>query len=309
MKKALSLLLIITIICSCFVPSFAANTATLSVSADKTSANVGDTITVYVKISDNSKLSAFIIALNYDTDYFQYVEGSATVGSQMIIVNGKMVSIPILDDSNKGKIDFAWAYADVLNSGGTVFTAKFKVTKIGGNFSIYLDVATDGNNNKVTSSIATKGLTIACAHGGAKWTETKAPTCTTKGEKKATCSTCGQALKETIPTVAHTYGEWVVITPATETEAGLKEHSCTACGAKETAEIPLVETTTTETTTQETTTQEQTEATTKAEDKDDNKKDKDGISPVIIGIIGFVVGVCVGCGVMFVVLGKKKKED
>ncbi len=300
MKKALSLLLIITIICSCFVPSFAANTATLSVSADKTSANVGDTITVYVKISKDSALSSLDFYLNYDSSAFTYVSGSATASS---------LFDASVNDSVGGKIKLSGASIEVVNSAGTILTAKFKVTKVGGSLSVSVNVAADGDNNKVTSSIATKGLTISCAHGGAKWTETKAPTCTTKGEKKATCSTCGQALKETIPTVAHTYGEWVVITPATETEVGLKEHSCTACGAKETAEIPLVETTTTETTTQETTTQEQTEATTKAEDKDDNKKDKDGISPVIIGIIGFVVGACVGCGVMFVVLGKKKKED
>ena len=300
MKKTLSLLLIITIICSCFVPSFAANTATLSVSADKTSANVGDTITVYVKISKDSALSSLDFYLNYDSSAFTYVSGSATASS---------LFVASVNDSVGGKIKLSGASIEVVNSAGTILTAKFKVTKVGGSLSVSVNVAADGDNNKVTSSIATKGLTISCAHGGAKWTETKAPTCTTKGEKKATCSTCGQALKETIPTVAHTYGEWGVITPATETEVGLKEHSCTACGAKETAEIPLVETTTTETTTQETTIQEQTEATTKAEDKDDNKKDKDGISPVIIGIIGFVVGVCVGCGVMFVVLGKKKKED
>lgn len=300
MKKTLSLLLIITIICSCFVPSFAANTATLSVSADKTSANVGDTITVYVKISKDSALSSLDFYLNYDSSAFTYVSGSATASS---------LFVASVNDSVGGKIKLSGASIEVVNSAGTILTAKFKVTKVGGSLSVSVNVAADGDNNKVTSSIATKGLTIACAHGGAKWTETKAPTCTTKGEKKATCSTCGQALKETIPTVAHTYGEWVVITPATETEVGLKEHSCTACGVKETAEIPLVETTATETTTQETTTQEQTEATTKAEDKDDNKKDKDGISPVIIGIIGFVVGVCVGCGVMFVILGKKKKED
>lgn len=300
MKKTLSLLLIITIICSCFVPSFAANTATLSVSADKTSANVGDTITVYVKISKDSALSSLDFYLNYDSSAFTYVSGSATASS---------LFVASVNDSVGGKIKLSGASIEVVNSAGTILTAKFKVTKVGGSLSVSVNVAADGDNNKVTSSIATKGLTIACAHGGAKWTETKAPTCTTKGEKKATCSTCGQALKETIPTVAHTYGEWVVITPATETEVGLKEHSCTACGVKETAEIPLVETTATETTTQETTTQEQTEATTKAEDKDDNKKDKDGISLVIIGIIGFVVGVCVGCGVMFVILGKKKKED
>lgn len=293
MKKALSLLLIITIICSCFIPSFAANAVTLSLSADKTSANVGDIITVYVKISKDSALSSLDFYLNYDSSAFTYVSGSATASSHFVAS---------VNDGVSGKVKFSGASIDVVNSAGTILTAKFKVTKVGGSFSLSVNVAADGDNNKVTSTIATKGLTISCAHGGAKWTETKAPTCTTKGEKKATCSTCGQALKESIPTVAHTYGEWVVITPATETEAGLKEHSCTACGAKETVEIPLVETTTTETTTQETTTQEQTEATTKAEDKDDNKKDKDGI-------ISFVVGVCVGCGIMFIVLGKKKKED
>ena len=295
MKKALSILLVIAIFCLCFIPSFSANTVTLSVSADKTSVNVGDTITVYVNISKDSSLGALDFYLNYNTEYFTYVEGSATASS---LLNA------VLNDGTSGKIKFSGASVGVVNTAGTLLTAKFKVAKVGGSFSVSVNLASDGDNNKVTSSVATKGITTSCAHGGAKWVETKAPTCTAKGEKKATCSTCGKELTESISTVAHAFDEWVVVTPATESELGLKEHTCTACGAKENAEIPLLETTTTETTTQL-----DVETTTKAENIGNGEKDDNGNSRLIECVISFVAGACVGVGIVFLILGKKKKEN
>lgn len=297
MKKALSLLLIITIICSCFIPSFAANAVTLSLSADKTSANVGDIITVYVKISKDSALSSLDFYLNYDSSAFTYVSGSATASSHFVAS---------VNDGVSGKVKFSGASIDVVNSAGTILTAKFKVTKVGGSLSVSVNVAADGDNNKITSSVVTKGLLTSCAHGGASWIETKAPTCITNGEKTATCSTCGKTLKELIPSVAHVFGEWVTVTPATETEVGLKEHFCTVCGKIESAEIPLVEAI--ETTTVESTT----EATTKALENDskniDNDYEDSKTIQIVCGVVSFVAGALVGVGIMFVIFSKKKKE-
>jgi hypothetical protein len=297
MKKVFSLILTFIIICTCFIPAFAANQVTLSVTADKTSVNVGDTITVYVKLSKDSALSALDFYLNYDESSFTYVEGSASASS---------LFIASFNDGIQGKIKFVGASVDVVNSAGTVLTAKFKVKNVVGAFSISVDVAADGDNNKITSSVVTKGLSTSCAHGGASWIETKAPTCITNGEKTATCSTCGKTLKELIPSVAHVFGEWVTVTPATETEVGLKEHFCTVCGKIESAEIPLVEAI--ETTTVESTT----EATTKALENDseniDNDYEDSKTIQIVCGVVSFVAGALVGVGIMFVIFSKKKKE-
>ena len=96
------------------------------------------------------------------------------------------------------------------------------------------------------------------AHTYGEWTVTPA-TCTTKGEKKHTCTVCGHVETEPIPaldhkwrsdndathscergdkTEAHSYGEWTIVTPATCTTAGQKQHTCAVCGHVETQEIP-----------------------------------------------------------------------
>ena len=88
MKKILSITLAILMLTVCFIPSYAAN-STLSVSADKTSADVGDTITVTVSISANSGLGGLDFNLNYDTNCFQYVSSSSSALFEMPLILGQ----------------------------------------------------------------------------------------------------------------------------------------------------------------------------------------------------------------------------
>ncbi len=79
----------------------------------------------------------------------------------------------------------------------------------------------------------TDSETPALSHTYGEWAETKAPTCTEKGEKQKVCSVCpetaeGHILSEEIPALGHTYTS-EVFAPS-YTEGGYTLYTCSVCG-------------------------------------------------------------------------------
>ncbi len=70
-------------------------------------------------------------------------------------------------------------------------------------------------------------LPPAHQHAFGEWAETKAPTCTAKGERERVCA-CGEKETETIAEKGHGYTD--TVTDPTCTEKGYVTHTCTACG-------------------------------------------------------------------------------
>ena len=62
------------------------------------------------------------------------------------------------------------------------------------------------------------------------------PTCTTPGERKYTCSACGNEYAEEIATVGHSY-EYSIYQAATCTAAGIGLYTCSICGDQYTEPI------------------------------------------------------------------------
>lgn len=62
-------------------------------------------------------------------------------------------------------------------------------------------------------------------------------TCTTDGQKKFTCSVCGDSYTEAIPATGHSFGSWITITSPTCTGAGSEQRACSVCGFTETRGI------------------------------------------------------------------------
>lgn len=105
-------------------------------------------------------------------------------------------------------------------------------------------------------------------HSWDQGTITTNPQCTTNGEKKFTCTICGQIKKSVVTATGHTYSEeynkdenyhwnscscgektniaeheWdggVVVSEATETTTGLKEYTCTVCGRTKEVILPVL---------------------------------------------------------------------
>lgn len=343
MKKILSITLAILMLTVCFIPSYAAN-STLSVSADKTSADVGDTITVTVSISANSGLGGLDFNLNYDTNCFQYVSSSSSA----------LFEMPLINDTTSGKVRFSGVSSNVVNSSGGLLTAKFKILKTGGNLSVTVIEACDGNNNPV-NNVGGSSLTIKCAHGKAQWTVTKKATCTQKGvetrtcscgdvstreipmtehtvgtyktikdasctekgEQLATCSVCNKEYKKEIPVKSHNFGEWKITKDATETENGSKERLCKDCGKKETAKIAMLGTVdagadavTDSAAETATVTETETESTT-GQQQNETPKQKKTISlasALLLCFLMLIIGGGCGAGIMIIVSKQKKEE-
>ena len=76
-------------------------------------------------------------------------------------------------------------------------------------------------------------------HDFGEWKETKAATCSEKGEEKRACA-CGETQKRELEMLEHYYGEWGEIKAATCIEKGEERRRC-ECGARETRESALGE--------------------------------------------------------------------
>lgn len=57
----------------------------------------------------------------------------------------------------------------------------------------------------------------------------KDSTCSEAGQKRFTCSVCGEIKDEEIPKKAHTPGEWEIVVQATATTKGKKAQKCSVC--------------------------------------------------------------------------------
>ena len=116
--------------------------------------------------------------------------------------------------------------------------------------------STQGGGNSGSGSVQ------PCQHSYGNWTTTKPATATQNGEKKRTCSLCGDVQTETIPMTGtssggqtppqnppqnppqddpnspHKYSDWIILKAATAWEDGKQQRTCLLCGKTETQTIP-----------------------------------------------------------------------
>lgn len=161
MKKVLSVLVALLLIAVACVPAFAADAYKVDVESSVDTAAVGDVITVSFKVS--SGLSGFKGVLEYNTENYKYVAGSAEATDLFTTE---------INDTVDGKITVA-SVASEAKDAGVVFTAKFKVLKKDGVFKASATDAIDGTNAAVT--VNGDELAINVTDKGAKAPETTAP--------------------------------------------------------------------------------------------------------------------------------------
>lgn len=161
MKKVLSVLVALLLIAVACVPAFAADAYKVDIVSSTDTAAVGDEITVSFKVS--SGLSGFKGVLEYNTDNYKYVAGSAEATDLFTTE---------INDTVDGKITVA-SVASEAKDAGVVFTAKFKVLKKDGVFKASATDAIDGTNAAVT--VNSDELAINVTDKGVKAPETTAP--------------------------------------------------------------------------------------------------------------------------------------
>ena len=196
---------------------------------------VGDTVTVAIKLSDLSELSAIVIKINYDNSKLQLlsIEDTGFLTGYDPDTTVDITSVPY---------SLSWGSGlSVCNSGssGEIAKLNFKIlpTFTEGteniNATVYDACDMDMNDVPFQNSTAVGTITLDTPvheHTFGEWTTTKEPSCTEKGEKKRICSSCEYEETEEIEMTEHIPGEWETVKEPTCTESGSKNQSCTSCG-------------------------------------------------------------------------------
>ena len=264
MKKLLSVITIIVLLCSMLVvPVSAAGNGTIAMSSG--SGKQGDTITLDVNMSKNPGLVTMTIKVTYDTNVLQLTSVSdpkLLVGSQLNTTYGSPYTISWVDGSatanntKTGKIaSFTFKIKDNAKVGATNVNLQFvdsfdtnysenTFTVTSGKITVNCKTHTYGGYSKANDSQHKHTCTV-CGHtetANHTWnggTVTKAATCKEAGVKTYTCTACNATKTETIAkTNSHNWSGYKVTKQPTCTAAGTQTRTCSVCGKTESQSVP-----------------------------------------------------------------------
>ena len=227
MKKFLCVMIAVVIALSSMTILAFADAPNITMTADKTNnVNIGDVITVTVKVAEGSNLCSATLDVVYDKECFEVVKDSMKATEAMG---------PTLNENfAENKARYIGTLERFLKNEANLFTIQFKVLKRGGNISIeavevyHIDgVERKDVTSTVNNSLKDDTISIACPHTE-KTTETTAATCSKEGKKVETCKECGYKTETVIAKLPHTPKD-IVTKEATCKEAGEKAKQCTVC--------------------------------------------------------------------------------
>ncbi len=226
MKKTLSLIIAVIITLSSLTLISYAETPNISMIADTTNVNVGDVVTVTVKVAKDSNLCSVTLDVIYDKECFEVVKDSMHATEVM--------GTTFNENYAANKARYVGTLERFLKNEANLFSIQFKVLKRGGNISIEAievyhidDVERKEVTTAVNNSLKDDTISIACPHTE-KTTETTDATCSKEGKKVETCKECGHKTETVIAKLAHTPKD-IVTKEATCKEAGEKAKLCTVC--------------------------------------------------------------------------------
>ncbi len=219
MKKLLSWLVSICLICLLTLPVHAAGSASMNFTANKSTVSRGDTITVSVSIASSSEATAWGLKFSFDSSVFEVVGGACTDP------NGEPSTF------NPG-YGFAANYRSALTPGGSIgwFTLRVKDDAAFGSYTISGTPSVVNGSDTVSASVFGTTITVACSHSYGAWSKAD------DSNHKRACSICGKD-----ETAAHSWDKGTTTTPATCQATGEALHTCTDCGATKTATVPLAD--------------------------------------------------------------------
>ncbi len=227
MKKILCVMIAVVIALSSMTILAFADAPNITMTADKTNnVNIGDVVTVTVKVAKGSNLCSATLDVVYDKECFEVVKDSMKATEAM----GSTLN----ENFAGNKARYIGTLERFLKDEANLFSIQFKVLKRGGNISIeavevyHIDgVERKEVTSAVNNSLKDDTITITCPHTE-KTTETTAATCSKEGKKVETCKECGNKTETAIAKLPHTPKD-IVTKEATCKEAGEKAKQCTVC--------------------------------------------------------------------------------
>lgn len=254
MKKILSLVTCLVLICSFSVTAFAQG-ATATLNGIPSEIKKDATATVTANVSGSPTLSSALVQV--------------TLGDGLELVSGEWKKDGIMKDFTVSNGYGVIALSSVGTIDGTVFSFVVKGKTISANAqNIKVDFTFKNGSANVGAASVTKTLKIVCAnHIYGAWqkvndnqhkhicsacgytettnhtwdggTVTKTATCKEEGNKKYTCIACGAEKNETIAkTNSHSWSGYTVTKQPTCTAAGTQTRTCSVCGKTESQSVP-----------------------------------------------------------------------
>ena len=216
MKKASILVCLMLVITILAVPVLAAQTATMSVSASKSTAYRGDTVTVTVSASAVENCTSGGFMFSYDKNVFEYVSGSATLSGYTSGIS-----------TAAGNVAGYFMNGNATVQGGIFqITLKVKDNAAFGSYTISGVPNMSAADGAVSCGAGSTTVTVSCNHNYGSWIKVNDTT------HKRTCSICQKD-----ETSNHSWNDGAVTKAPSCKEAGVKTYTCTACNATKTETI------------------------------------------------------------------------
>lgn len=159
MKKWIVSIVVLLMVSLLAMPVFAAQTASVTLSASKTSLQPGDTFSVTVNITTVEKCSSGGFMFYYDEKAFEYVEGSALVSG---------FALSGISTANNKLAGYFMSISGGETVKGDIFRVTFKVKdNASGSYTISgnpsMQVGEDGDKNAVSCTVSDVTVTVGSA--------------------------------------------------------------------------------------------------------------------------------------------------
>lgn len=218
MKKILSIIICLVLVCSFSVTAFAAN-ATASLGGVPSEIKKDATATITVNVNGTPTLSSALVQV--------------TLGDGLELVSGEWKKDGIMKDFTVSNGYGVIAFSGAGTMDGTVFSFVVKGKTVSQTAqNIKVDLTFKSGSSVVGTTSASKTVKVACvSHTYGNYANANATNHT------RTCSACGN-----VETKAHTWDSGSVNKTANCKEAGNTHYTCTATGCGATKDVPISKT-------------------------------------------------------------------
>lgn len=225
MKKLISILLSIIMLFSSMsigVTTYAQES--LTITSNRISAKIGDTIEVPIAISEEKEFLGFGFEISYDSSVLTPI--SVVPNSDL---SDGMFNDSIGTEAYSNPFRIAWAGSNPKVLSGALFTVSFSVI---GEYDTEISVSAlpydtyDAEYNKILIDKA--NIDISVSHNHIYSVKTIPATCLSTGVITKTCNVCGEVQNEIIPSLNHEFD--VKTVSCTCISNGTISYTCKNCG-------------------------------------------------------------------------------
>lgn len=247
MKRSIkSVLSLVLICCMIFGGINVIATEKGEVAIENVSGKPGETIEIYVNLTNNPGIVSLYLGVGYDENVLKLNS----------ITNTGLLPDYMAGSMTKNPVAISWEAASAtenLTVTGTLAVLKFTVLENARPGEYAITVGQYENNtpydvdlNDVEFTYKSGKITVEIPdhdHVFGEWKSVKEATCTEEGKKERTCTVEGCLEKEAqdVSALGHDYGEWKTVLEPTISEVGREERVCKRCSNVERREIPKIQ--------------------------------------------------------------------